>query len=1166
MDETTNKAMKTNAFNPGEVCPSLSAKFLQIMNSVFRRMIGTDKNNILMRVNLIIIIMTTCLLQVSASGFAQRITYSERNATLDLIFRQIKKQTGYKILYSDQNVNGNFKMNVNFQNVPLTEVLETCLKNSGLTYEIDQKNIVIKQSEITFLDKLRNLLSNIDVKGKVFDESGKPLPGAVIKVKGKGQAASTDAAGNFHLSNVEENAVLTISFIGYITKEVTATKDLGTIALELDNAKLEEVVVVGYGTQKKTSLTGAVATITASQINDRPVTSMQNALQGVSPGLTVIQRPGDVSSVGTITLRGRSNLGSSVPMYIIDGVPATSTQFASLNPNDVESISVLKDAASASIYGSRAANGVLVVTTKRGQGGDGTPSIELNTNYGIQSPTRLPKYTNATDYATLYNEALTNAGKAPLYSAAQIQKFADGSDPDNYANTDWYKLALKKNPKQSNSTISISSAGKATNYYFSASYLNQESLVPNKDQNRYTVNLNADTRINSMLKIGTIISYYRQNFDTRGGELNWTSLNRLTPVLAARQSDGSWGTIAGGALSSTLAADNVLRRMAEAGKSYNRNNYLQTAATAVLTPVKGLSVNGLVSLKTTNTNSWAFTNTMDPLINFITKAPLTSTAVTINELKEKWGKVQNFLVQGYADYQYTAGDHFAKIMVGASQESNITRYAYLGRKNFPNNDMTTIVSGSSAAEDVSVLKDDDNNDILGNSTSDLEWAMRSFFGRFNYSFKNRYLLEANLRMDYSSRFDPAYRKAVFPSFSAGWRISQEGFMKNISWINDLKLRGSWGSLGNQDAVPLGNYFSLLNLGYSYSFDGVPYDGVSQSFGVNQLATWEKVYMTNIGLDFSTLKGKLNVTADYYIKNSKDILIKPTGRSTYALTPPFENLGSVRNKGLELNLNYNDMIGNDFKYTIGVNLSKISNKITGLGGDNSRTHDTYYIDQLGASVGSFYGYQAEGLFKDAADVSSHAFQSAATGPGDIKYKDLNGDGKIDATDRTVIGNDVPFLNYGVSLSGSYKGFSLEILTYGVANVKTYFDSEAGSPFFNSAGIKEPFKNRWTKENPDPNAEFPRLLRSQDGPQNTQISSFWLFSGSYFRVRGLTLGYTLPTLITHNLKAQSIRFFVTANNPFTYMADKRLADYDPESGSGRGGYPGVKTWSLGASIKF
>jgi TonB-linked SusC/RagA family outer membrane protein len=1150
-------------------CLLLKPKLTKCMKNYTFNLYGTRriKNKLFVTLKITVLLIISAFMQVSAASFAQKnISLSEKNSSLKEVLKSIEAQSGYSVFFIQKMIDKALPVTIDVKDVPLKEALDQCFEHQPLSYSIRANTIVIKEKEQKIIKA--SISSNVqDVTGTVTDENGLGIPGANVRIKGTDRGAVTDSSGQFKLTNVTEGAVLVISYVGYFTQEVNiGSNNKITVKMEVQPSDLTEVVVVGYGAQKKANLSGSVATITSSQLKDRPVTSMQNALQGLTPGLTIIQRPGDVTSVGTVTLRGRTNLGSASPMYIIDGIPATSTQFASLNPNDVESISVLKDAAAASIYGSRAANGVLVINTKRGKGED-KGTVEFNTTYGLQSPTRLPKYTNATDYATLLNEALTNAGRAALYTPEQIQKFGNGSDPDNYANTDWYKLALRKNPAQSNSTISISSAGKATNYYLSASYLNQESLVPNKDQNRYTLNLNADTRVNSILKLGTNISYYRQNYDIAGGDLNWVSLNRLTPVLAARQSDGSWGTIAGGALSTTLAADNVLRRMEESGKSYNRNNYLQTAATAVLTPVKGLSINGLASLKTTNTNSWAFTNTMSPLINFLTKAPITSTAVTVNELKEKWGKTQNFLIQGYADYEYKTEQHAAKIMVGASQESNIARSAYLGRKNFPNNEMTTIVSGSSATEDVSTLTDDLNQSILGNSTSDLEWAMRSFFGRFNYNFNDKYLLEANLRMDYSSRFHPDVRRAIFPSFSAAWRLSQEGFMKNVTWINDLKLRGSWGMLGNQDAVPLGNYFSLLKSGYSYSFDGTPYDGVWQAAGVEPSATWEKVRMSNFGLDFSLLKGKLTVNADYYIKNSTDILIQRNALAPYALTPPARNSGSVKNTGLELNLSYSDVIGKDFRYSIGANLSKINNKITGLGGDNNRITGTYFIEKLGESVGSFYGYEAEGLFVDAADVAAHAFQSAATGPGDIKYKDLNGDKKIDAADRKVIGNDVPFLNYGLSLNLAYKNFNLEVLTYGVAGVKTYLESEAGSPFFNSAGVKEAFKNRWTKENPDPNADFPRLLRSQDGPQNAQISSFWLFSGSYFRVRGLTLGYSLPALLTQKLKAQGIRFYITANNPFTYMADKRLADYDPETGSGRGGNgPGLKTWSIGANIKF
>ncbi|PTX18091.1 TonB-linked SusC/RagA family outer membrane protein [Pontibacter mucosus] len=994
------------------------------------------------------------------------------------------------------------------------------------------------------------------VEGKVVDEQNEPLIGLTVVVKNTTTGTTTRPDGTFTISAAPTD-VLVFSYIGYETREVTVGNQANiSITMKPDAKSLEEVVVVGYGTQKRADVTGSVATVDTKQLTERPVTSIQNALQGVSPGLTVIQRPGDVGSVGSITVRGRTNLGSPGPMIIIDGIPASDTELAALNPNDIENMSVLKDASAASIYGSRAANGVIVVSTRTGKNTEKT-TVGFNANYGFQSPTRLPEYMDAVGYARFYNEAMSNAGKAPAYTEEQIQKFANGSEPDMYPNTNWYDLVLRDAAPQSDINLNISSSGKSTSYYLGASYFNQQSLLPGKDMDRYTVKLNTDTEVfPEILKVGTNISFIRQDYDTEGAGFSWTELNRSLPVTVARHSDGSWGSVSGGSANANTAARNQLRLMDEGGSSWSRNNYLQTAANASLTPLEGLTINGLASLKYSNLLNWSFNSRMDPIVNFITKQPMNASAVTVNQMQENWGRRQELLTQGTASYERTFGDHTGKIMVGASQESNVYRTAFLGRKNFPNDDMNTIGTGSASPENI----------VSGaNSTAETQWAIRSFFGRVNYDFKNKYLFEGSLRADYSSRFHPDQREAVFPAFSAGWRLSEEPFIKNISWIDNLKLRGSWGALGNQDVVPPGNYYSLLNTGYAYNFDGNAVDGAWQATGANPLATWEKVYMTDFGIDFSIFRGKLDVVADYYIKNTEGILMQLPVLSTYGLAAPFRNAAETRNKGIELNLVHNGAIGSDFTYTIGANFSKINNEIVSLGGVEERING-YWIERVGESVGAFYGYRSEGLFVNEEDVQNHAFQSAATKPGDIKYADINKDGVIDAADRVILGNDVPWMTYGLNLGASYKGFDLNVITYGVADVDTYLESEAAYPFFNGANIKTAYENRWTKENPDPNAHFPRTLISADASHNYNTSSFWLFSGSYFRVRAITLGYNVPESVSSKLGMQSLRVYATSNNPFTIMGDDRLTDYDPEFGSGRGGYPGTKTISFGVNARF
>ncbi|MGS2761646.1 TonB-dependent receptor [Sinomicrobium sp. M5D2P9] len=1125
------------------------------------------------------ILLSIVLLTAQANtSYSQksRISLDMHNITIERLIDVIESKSDYHFVYKTRDVDLERKVSVKAEEEEITSVLDRIFGNTGTTYNIVKKQIFLTVNEAKEKENGQGITESrqVQVSGTVKDGNGNALPGVTVMEKGTQNGTATDFDGNYELLVSGTDAVLSFSYIGFVTKEVPVNGLTAIdVVLKEDVSELDEVIVVAYGTQKKENLTGAVVSVSSEKLANRPVASTQNALQGIAPGVTILQRPGDVGrnsdgtsgNTGGITIRGRSNLGSPGPMYVIDGIPATSQEFASLNANDIASMSVLKDASSAALYGSRAANGVIVVTTNRGGGEKAT--VQFNTSYGWQSATKLPDYVNSADYAALYNEALGNKGRDPLYTEDQIRRFADGSEPDLYPDTDWYKTVLHSAAPQREASLNISAPGKITNYYLGLTYFDQESLIPGKKQDRIVAKLNTESNIvENLLKVGTNFSFIKQDFDRDGGNMSWTELNRSLPTSVVRQSNGEWGSIDGGVANAQTARRNQLRILEEGGSGWDRDNYLQLAANASLTPLEGLTINGLTSLKYTNSNSWSFNSTMDPINNFLTGDVINSTRVTPNEMTEYWRKRQEFLIQGTVDYERRFGEeHYAKITVGASQESNVFRTAFIGRKNFPNNDMETVGSGSGNSEDIS--SDDDGQ---ANRSNQEEWAMRSFFGRLNYMFADKYLLEANTRIDYSSRFHPDHRRAVFPSFSAGWIVSKESFMENISWLDHLKVRGSWGSLGNQNVVRIGNYFDVLNLDYAYNFEDTAQGGAWQSRGSNISATWEKVKMLDIGLDINLFGNRVNIVTDYYVKRTEGILTQLPVLSTYGFPNsgiPYVNAAETRNKGFEFAVNYSDRIGENFRFTIGGNLSTIDNEILNLGQGVEERINSYWIERVGGSVGDFYGYRADGLFQDVADVENHAYQSAATAPGDIKYEDINGDGVINAEDRVVIGNDVPWFNYGFNLSAEYKGISFEVLTYGVGKVKTYLANEASFPFFNGAGIKEELKNRWTEANPDPDADFPRLLLSQDGTHNYEnISSFWLFNAAYFRVRYITLGYTFPEEISKKLGMTMLRVYGTSNNPLTFMADKRLADYDPELGSGRGGYPGIKTFSLGFNFRF
>ncbi|GGI29225.1 SusC/RagA family TonB-linked outer membrane protein [Pedobacter mendelii] len=994
--------------------------------------------------------------------------------------------------------------------------------------------------------------AQISIKGVVKDNSGQPLPGVSVRVKGTSLGVATSPDGIYVIS-APANSTLTFSFIGYNMQEIAINNknEINVTLADAPLSNLDEVVVVGYGTQKKINLSGAVNTVNTKAIVNRPVTSLINALQGTVPGMAIKSTPGDVGAdLGSINVRGRGNLGASEPLYVVDGVIVPSGDFARINSNDVENISVLKDASSSSIYGSRAAYGVILVTTKKGSG---AAKVTYNAYYGNQTALYLPDFVGAYDYAVLRNEAATNAGKSVVYSATALDIIKNQSDPDKYPDNDWFALTLKKNAPMMEHQLNIS-GGDKTRYYLSGAYFTQNSLIPGKDLKRYSLRANMENQVSEKFKISTNLSFVRDGFDNEKGAINFTTLSRETPLLVAKQTNGQWGSVNGGIIDATLARDNTLRKLEEGGRnSYNTNRFIGNL-NGTYTPVKGLEIGGLFSYNFYNTLNSAFINTMNPINNFFTGLPIASTAVTTNQLTESWENTGRMLAQATANYEKTVGKHYFKALVGASYENYNNRTISTIRKNFVNNDLNAINGGSQLPENTTA------------SGGIQQRAFASVFGRLNYSFNDTYLLEASLRNDASSQFASGNRSGLYPSFSAAWRISKESFMQDVRAVNELKLRLSYGKLGNINNVGNYDFYDGLNTGTVVILDETKQDGVYPGKIFNNLLSWEKVDMYNAGLD-ATLFKSFNLQVDVFNRLTKDILLSnpniPAEAGLASGEAPSINLGQVRNRGFELSLSYNGKV-NDFTYSIGGNVSKIWNKVVDLGGTNETAPSGYYINRVGQAIGSFYMYQSDGLFSSNAEVASHAFQSTATKAGDIKYVDQNGDKKIDGDDRVITGNDVPYFIYGINFTANYKNFDFSVLGQGVNDVKVYLESEASQAFFNSAGAKSYVLERWTAANPNPNAVYPRVLISADNSQNLVQSDFWLFNADYFRVKTIALGYSLPKKVLDKLKIGGLRVYASSNNPFTIRGDKRLKDFDPETPSARASYPTLKTYSFGINL--
>ncbi|WP_460635219.1 SusC/RagA family TonB-linked outer membrane protein [Larkinella harenae] len=972
---------------------------------------------------------------------------------------------------------------------------------------------------------------DLSISGTVTDESGAGLPGVSVVLKGTTRGTTSDGKGAYQLNVPDASAVLVFSFVGYLPQEVTVgNRTIVGVKLEADTKSLSEVVVVGYGTQKKVNLTGAVSSISSEDLVRRPVGQTSAALQGMMPGVTVTQRSGRPGGDGgSIRIRGVGTTGNSDPLVLIDNIEGSMN---SIDPNLIESVSVLKDAASASIYGSRAANGVILITTKRAKAN--RISVNYNNYIGWQTPTNLPKMVNAIDHMLLTNEAYINVGRSPLYSDDLIQKYrTEGpANRDLYPDTDWQKEVLTGSGLQQSHFFSINGGSEKIRFLTSAGYLDQKGVIENSSFRRYTLRNNTDIQLSNKLSARADLQIVAATTlePGRSSEEVFHWMNRIPANQIGINSNGTWGDGWNG--------DNPIAMSRDGGTRKNNSPYVMLNAALVYKPVESLTAEIAYSPKyalsiNKNFNKAIQAYKPDGSLSFLAPARSSLTETTDRSLYTTLRATLTF------DKAY--GDHGVKVLGGFSREDfrndNVTGY----REGFLLPDYQVLNAGAS--------------DLQRASGGASEWALQSAFGRINYDYKQKYLLEANARYDGSSRFATGRKYGFFPSVSAGWRISQEAFMLPLSnTINELKLRASWGQLGNQ---LIGNYPFMSSLQFGpYSLGGQIVNVVALNTLANSEISWEKTEMTDIGLDM-TLLSNLSITADYYYKRTSDILLTLDIPAIIGLGAPSQNAGIVDNKGWEFGINYKGVV-RDFRYDIGFNISDVKNKIIDLRGVNTVG---LTANREGYPIGSLFGLQAEGLFQTVDEVAAHAQQFGVIKPGDIKYKDQNGDGIINGDDNVVLGSTIPRFTYGSTLNGYYKGFSLNIVLQGVGKTDGLLNEQGIMPFFLGGTVQEQHKDHWTPETP--NATFPRLAFSE--ANNEKNSSFWMRNAAYLRLKNIQIGYNLPMTLTKKAGINSVRVFANGQNLLTW--DKFWDGYDVESPVGTGRiYPQVKMVSVGLDVNF
>lgn len=966
------------------------------------------------------------------------------------------------------------------------------------------------------------------VYGKVIDTTNSPVIGANVTQKGTINGTITDIDGKFTLE-VPKGATLVISYIGYDVQELAVTGESNyEIILKENTQNLEEVVVVGYGTQKKVNLTGSVATIKSDQLQNRSASNVTNLLTGQMPGVTILQSSGQPGAdTGALRVRGIGTMNSGTSaMVIVDGVEST---MGSVDPNDIDNISILKDAAASAIYGVRAANGVILITTKKGA--QGKPKITYDGYIGWQEATRIPNFLGSYDFAVLMNEAYKNDGASENslpYDATALQKFKDGSDPLNNPNSDWLHALLSENGLFHNHHLSVNGGNQDIHYAVSFGYYNKEGLIPNTDYKKINFRANLDAKLNNRLSFQLNLAGYRGDTEAPADGVDNIIhyAYRETPVTPIQAADGHYVRFKN--------EHNSVASANESGVSQTYNYGFSGNIGVEYKILDGLKFRGNASTRFTLAEWGGHSNTM----YYYSPGDYKNLKSTTNSIANSDGKTLEVNLQAYLDYNKTFGKHAISGLLGYSQIYNKYRYLYAYRKNLPNsNTLDQIDAGEENGQK--------------NSGYENENALRSGFARVNYVYDDRYLFEANLRYDGTSRFPKNNRFGAFPSFALGWRISEESFFK-ADWVDNLKLRASWGLLGNQEIGDYA-YYNTYAFGYNYSFGGskVPTISISSPMS-NTNITWEKTEQINIGVDAALFANKLTVTAEWFRKQTRDILLTLPILNMVGVGAPYQNAGAVRNTGFELQVGHNNRI-NSLQYSVTANVSYVKNKITDLKGAD--TPGQSVNDPLSA----YYGYVCEGIFRTEDDLKNHADQSAFGKPvlGDLMYKDVTGEGTVDSKDRVILGSTFPKWNFGLNLTASYKGFDIGALLQGAADVKGMVPAEIGWAFYNGGKVIDKYMDRWTESNP--NGSMPRL--SMSNSSNRKTSSFWVKDASYMKLRNLQLGYSIPKQVLGKANINRLRVYCSIDNLFTITG---FEGTDPEATGNV--HPLTRSYSFGINLSF
>lgn len=1094
------------------------------------------------------------------------------NASLAQVLDKIEAQTSLVFVYANDDIKAAQKISLNVKDNKLDDVLQMILLPLEINYEFIANKIILKRNGLNFSTEQQQ---EITITGRVVDNKGQVIPGANIRLKGQSIGTVTNAEGTYSLKIPANaaNGVLIFSSVGYVPSEISIAGRTNIVTmLTIDSKDLGEVVVTAYGSQKKGQVTAAISTVNSKDITSRPSVNMFQALQGQAPNLIMQQATAEPGAGMVMNIRGVGSLTGNAPLVIIDGIQAGTAGLQNLNPYDVETISVLKDAASAAIYGSQAANGVIYITTKRGKK-DERASVQYNGMYGWQTPTTLPRNVEAWQYMTLKNEALVNSGKTPQFTPENIQYWHDrGSEPAML-----HEMLRKYTPQQ-NHSISLTGGGKSSSYLFSMGYVDQGNMLQNKYvpqdfyYKRYNARLNVSVDVSKYVKVNANAAYTRSTYRNQVSDIGFLMRDamRVPRTNAVKDTLGNW-------VVPSLTSNSVIALLAQGGYNLRTIDNLMGGLDVVITPVNhfkiDLNASGVYNIDNNNQR-----------INKFTYAPYYTTATPplYNQAGQDEFKDLTTNVYATAEYENTFGKHYVKGQVGVRSDAVDENYGFRStRYGTTNLDPNWAIGGGY------IPKPDGTYDYKDIGTyNDLRnpnlYALNSLFGRLNYAYNDKYLAEITWRYDGSSKLAPGHRWQFFPAFSLGWRLTDEAFMEEVKdRIGNFKLRYSWGQVGNSNIGGF-NYLSRVSInGANYSFNNSIAPGNTFST-YNDLLKWEISTMSNYGVDADFFKGRLTASFDYFSKMTDGIYLFQTAPGTAGTAAPLENVGKVNNKGWELALAYRANTG-AFHHTFGFNISDNLNKVIKFGQESVRGSDVSFIIKEGFPISSYYGYKSNGLYQNLDDIKNapkvpFAYNQQVM-PGDVKYIDRNKDGVIDENDRYVFGNPFPRYTFGFTYNVSWRNFDLTMFWQGVGKRTQFMRGDIVEAFHNNEDhAMVQHLDRWTPTNSG--ASYPRLTIGSADANNFAYSDYWLFDTKYLRLKNLQIGYNLPAALMKRAGMQGVRVYFTSQNLITIMPKRfRQLGVDPEftqfddklnmnnynAIAGRN-YPNAATFAFGLDVKF